>query len=318
MAALPTTSDTMKKNLLNFAVVGGGPTGIEFSAELHDIIMEDLAKLYPDLIKYHHITVYDVAPTVLNMFDQKLSKYASDRFRREGISIKTSHHVESLRTGTSESEEGHESNSLTLKIKEEGDVGVGMVVWSTGLMMNPFVEKALGGASSLPARGTKFNKSTPAEVQIAQWTIRKDEKTAGIITDDRLRVTLQPKEGDVEHKQQAVLEDVFAIGDCAVMEDTLYPATAQVASQKAEWLAKRLNKGDIEKAGFNYKDLGIMAYVGNWNAIVQSGGANISGRTAWLVWRGAYLTKSVSWRNRILIPVYWVINWAFGRDTSRF
>jgi NADH dehydrogenase FAD-containing subunit len=37
-AALPTTSEEMKKQLLNFAVVGGGPTGIEWSAELHDII----------------------------------------------------------------------------------------------------------------------------------------------------------------------------------------------------------------------------------------------------------------------------------------
>lgn len=29
-AALPTTSEEMKKTLLNFAVVGGGPTGIEW------------------------------------------------------------------------------------------------------------------------------------------------------------------------------------------------------------------------------------------------------------------------------------------------
>ena len=36
-AALPTTSDDMRRKLLNFAVVGGGPTGIEFAAELHDM-----------------------------------------------------------------------------------------------------------------------------------------------------------------------------------------------------------------------------------------------------------------------------------------
>jgi NADH dehydrogenase len=29
-AALPTTSEEMKRTLLNFAVVGGGPTGIEW------------------------------------------------------------------------------------------------------------------------------------------------------------------------------------------------------------------------------------------------------------------------------------------------
>lgn len=61
-----------------------------------------------------------------------------------------------------------------------------------------------------------------------------------------------------------------------------------------------------------------MAYLGNWNAILQSQGGDISGRLAWFIWRGAYLTKSVSWRNKILIPIYWFLNWAFGRDVSRF
>jgi hypothetical protein len=37
-----------------------------------------------------------------------------------------------------------------------------------------------------------------------------------------------------------------------------------------------------------------------------------------LIWRGAYLTQTISWRNKVLIPVYWFINWVFGRDISRF
>lgn len=52
MASLPTTSEEVKRMLLNFAVVGGGPTGIEWSAELNDIIEEDMRKLYPDLVGY--------------------------------------------------------------------------------------------------------------------------------------------------------------------------------------------------------------------------------------------------------------------------
>jgi hypothetical protein len=52
MASLPTTSEEMKKMLLNFAVVGGGPTGIEWSAELCDMIEEDMKHLYPDLVGY--------------------------------------------------------------------------------------------------------------------------------------------------------------------------------------------------------------------------------------------------------------------------
>jgi len=135
------------------------------------------------------------------------------------------------------------------------------------------------------------------------WHVKRHPKSGTIITDDRLRVMLEPQ-GENE-KGKAALEDVFAMGDCAIMEDAMYPATAQVANQKANWLAKRLNKMDLDKQGFNYKDLGVMAYIGNKNAIMQSGVGNISGRVAWLVWRGAYLAKSVSWRNRILIATYW-------------
>lgn len=56
MASLPTTSEEMKRMLLNFAVVGGGPTGIEWSAELNDIIEEDMRKLYPDLVGYAKVS----------------------------------------------------------------------------------------------------------------------------------------------------------------------------------------------------------------------------------------------------------------------
>lgn len=140
-------------------------------------------------------------------------------------------------------------------------------------MMNPFIEHHL------------------------QSKIRLHDKSHGIITDDRLRA---------QRPDGSPMENVHALGDCAVQLDADYPATAQVANQKAVWLAKRLNKGDLEKGGFTYRNLGIMAYVGNWNAIMQSGGGGeISGRVAWFIWRGAYLAKSVSWRNRILIPVYW-------------
>lgn len=310
-AALPTTSDEMRKQLLNFAVVGGGPTGIEFSAELHDIIREDMAKLYPELMQHYKITVYDVAEKVLSMFDEKLAKYATDHFRREGIEIRTSHHVESLRRGAPDHlKDAVKDNDAcyTLKLKEQGEVGVGMCVWSTGLMMNPFVTKSLREPHKLPIESTEIESGSSAES--ADWRIKENPKSGAIITNDRLRVIMQPagqEDGGKDDKARAIMKDVFALGDCAMMEDTMYPATAQVANQKARWLAKHLNRGDVDMRGFTYKDLGVMAYVGNWNAILQSSGGDVSGRVAWFVWRGAYLAKSVSWRNRILIPVYWYV-----------
>ena len=297
----------MKKQLLHFAVVGGGPTGIEWSAELHDIIREDMSKIYPNLMKYYQITVYDVAPQVLNMFDDKLAQYAMNTFHREGIRIKTSHHVEELRRGVPkhllEQGEAHDDMTcFTLKLTEEGEVGVGMVVWSTGLMMNPFISGALKEPFRLPKADSNIVKQSGDDKE--SWQVERNPRSGAVVTNDQLRLSLHP-EGQTTESGRAILKDVYALGDCATIEGKNLPATAQVANQKALWLAQRFNKKDIETSEFTYKNLGIMAYIGNWNAIMQSGSADVSGRFAWLIWRGAYLTKSVSWRNRILIPVYW-------------
>lgn len=41
-ACLPSTTDQERRNLLSFVVCGGGPTGVEFAAELFDMLNEDL------------------------------------------------------------------------------------------------------------------------------------------------------------------------------------------------------------------------------------------------------------------------------------
>ena len=123
---------------------------MEFAAQLSDLIREDLAKVYPDVVRFTRISLYDVAPKVLPMFDAALADYAVKTYTRQNIDIKTSHHVEELRMGLPEDGEAsaHQEQQLkggvyTLRTKEEGDVGIEMCVWSTGNMMNPFVQKAL-------------------------------------------------------------------------------------------------------------------------------------------------------------------------------
>lgn len=49
-ASLPGTSAAERRRLLSFVIVGGGPTGVEVAAELHDLFEEDLARLYPEAV----------------------------------------------------------------------------------------------------------------------------------------------------------------------------------------------------------------------------------------------------------------------------
>ncbi|EPE27662.1 FAD/NAD(P)-binding protein [Glarea lozoyensis ATCC 20868] len=329
-AVLPTTSPELKAALLNFAIVGGGPTGIEFAAELFDLCKEDLVKVYPALIPHVKITIYDVAPKILPMFDSKLADYALKLFDRDGIKIKTEHHIQNLQPGLP----GNPANSggcYTLKTKEEGEFGVGMCVWSTGLMMNPFIQRALDDVHIYPTRSAKISASESTDPASTQWSLKRSPRNGGLMVDDKFRVKLVPRDSIASASTskskspdtptpEATMHDVFALGDVSVLETVQLPATAQVASQEAKWLGKALNRGLTDDTrGFKYSDMGVLTYVGGMKAIMQGkGGTEIKGRTAWLIWRGAYLTKTISWRNKLLIPIYWAINWCFGRDISRF
>ena len=326
LAVLPTTTEKIKKNLLHFAVVGGGPTGMEFAANLTDLIHQDLAKLYPGLMQYVRISLYDVAPKVLPMFDASLADYAVKTYRREGIEIKTSHHVEELRKGFPNDPETAQNQDkqlkggcYTLRTTEEGDVGIGMCVWSTGLMMNPFVQKALDSVHTYPTASARVSKGIAEDAKKAKWIIHRNPKSGSMIVDDHLRVTLKNED------REAIMTDVFALGDNATLASGPLPATAQTANQQAQWLAKRLNKGDIETQTFGFRNLGVMTYLGGSKAMLQGGTKDREGRSrgikgwlAYLLWRGAYATMTLSWRNRMLVPIHWTIVKMFGRDVSRF
>ena len=50
-------SDEERIKNLTFAVIGAGPTGIEFAAELRDFVEQDGPKYYPKLLKYVHVPI---------------------------------------------------------------------------------------------------------------------------------------------------------------------------------------------------------------------------------------------------------------------
>lgn len=80
LACLPTTSDDERKRLLSFVVCGGGPTGVEFAAELFDLLNEDILNHFPKIIR-NEISVHVIQSRshILNTYDEALSKYAEVR-----------------------------------------------------------------------------------------------------------------------------------------------------------------------------------------------------------------------------------------------
>eukprot|EP00957_Ditylum_brightwellii_P043852 3325251-Ditylum_brightwellii.AAC.1 len=81
-AALPGLSEEEMRKILTFAVIGAGPTGVEFASELRDFIENDGPKYYPELLKYTSIKVIEASSTVLMPFDKSLQEEAIKQLTR--------------------------------------------------------------------------------------------------------------------------------------------------------------------------------------------------------------------------------------------
>ena len=110
-------------------------------------------------------------------------------------------------------------------------------------------------------------------------------------------------------------ENIFAIGDIALMQSEEYPRghpmVAQPAIQQGNHLAKnlvRLLKGKKMKP-FKYNDKGTMATVGRNRAVVDLGKLRFGGFFAWYVWMFVHLWFLVGFRNRAITFFNWVYNY---------
>ncbi|MDX2129331.1 MAG: FAD-dependent oxidoreductase [Chloroherpetonaceae bacterium] len=128
LAALPTIPVEERHRLLHTVVVGGGPTGVEFAAELSDFLEDELTYTYPQLISSSSLTIVEAGKQLLNLFDEKLSLYAGQLFSRRKIRVMTNTVVKKV-----------SRNKLFLNNNSELDFG--LLVWSTGNTSNPFIQK---------------------------------------------------------------------------------------------------------------------------------------------------------------------------------
>lgn len=107
--------------ILSCVVVGGGPTGVEFTAELCDFLWKDLPKAYPDIkLNEVKITLLEAGENILSAFSSTLVKRALKNLKKQGADIRTDSSVKVVRDGEVELESGV-------------IIPYGTLVWSTGI-----------------------------------------------------------------------------------------------------------------------------------------------------------------------------------------
>ena len=115
-------------------------------------------------------------------------------------------------------------------------------------------------------------------------------------------------------------QNIFAIGDIALMQSDKYPKghpqVAQPAIQQGKHLAKNLKRlaKNKEMKPFEYFDKGTMATIGRNKAVADIGNMHFGGFVAWVLWMGVHLLFLVGFRNRLVTVINWTYSyWNFDR-----
>eukprot|EP00188_Purpureofilum_apyrenoidigerum_P000878 Plantae.Rhodophyta-Purpureofilum_apyrenoidigerum.ctg14397.p1 GENE.Plantae.Rhodophyta-Purpureofilum_apyrenoidigerum.ctg14397~~Plantae.Rhodophyta-Purpureofilum_apyrenoidigerum.ctg14397.p1 ORF type:complete len:609 (+),score=118.15 Plantae.Rhodophyta-Purpureofilum_apyrenoidigerum.ctg14397:142-1968(+) len=361
-AALPSQDEREKQRLLTFVVVGGGPTGVEFAAELSDMVHEDLKRSFPMLQKKDvSIKLVEAMEQILSMYDAKISEFTENHFTREKIDVLNNTFVKEVR-----------QTEVVVQRKgsnETDTLPCGMVVWATGIKARPFVQtlrSKIGGRQTNPRAVLTdtylrvidsediFAMGDCSSIQMP----RVSDNIYALVPESKTELSFEEFENILsKHKDRYPQLETYAAqvkgsfdkadtnkdGKLQIDELKLLlaeadkslrplPATAQVANQEGQYLAKVLNKmgkqdGSLEGIKeFQYRHFGSLAYVGGDKAVIDFSGTGlmkmmglepISGRGAFYLWRSFYLTEMVTLRTKILLAFDWLRSKLFGRDISR-
>ncbi|KAG0470931.1 hypothetical protein HPP92_017631 [Vanilla planifolia] len=323
-ASLPNLSEEERKKNLHFVVIGGGPAGVEFAAELHDFIREDLSKLgSPNLPK---------------------------RSSRDGIDVKTNFKV--VRVA---------DNAITMLNSASGEVNVpyGMAVWSTGIgtrqIILDFMKEigqvnrrvlatdewlrvlgcdnvyALGDCATITQRKVMEDISEIFKVADRENSGTLTVKEIKYVLDDiierypQVALYLKTKqlkdfldllvESEGDAAKEFIEIDIGRFKKALAQVDSqvkILPATAQVAAQEGQYLAKCFNRmkiceenpeGPLRIRGtgrhrfkpFRYRHLGQFAPLGGEQTAAQLPGDWISiGHSSQWLWYSVYASMTMN------------------------
>jgi NADH dehydrogenase len=136
-ACLPTTSDEERRRLLSFVICGGGPTGVEFAAELFDFLNEDLGRNFPKILR-NEVSVHLIQSRghILNGYDEALSKYAEEKFSNDEVEVLTNSRVKEVRSDKIIFTQKDENGKIVTK-----ELPMGFCLWSTGVAQSEFCKR---------------------------------------------------------------------------------------------------------------------------------------------------------------------------------
>lgn len=245
---------------LTFAVIGGGPTGVEMAGQIAELSRRALKKNFRAIDPATaRVLLFDGGEQILATFGDRLSGKATAELERLGVEFHLKSRVTDVtRDGiTVDGPNGRERVACRTK------------VWAAGVQASP-LGKLLADAS-----GAQIDRVGRVEV-LPDCTLPGHP-------------------------------EVFVVGDMMALDHL--PGVAEVAMQggiHAAVTIKRRIHGETESKPFHYRDLGSMATVARFRAIVSFHGIRVGGFIGWLMWAVVHITFLTGFRNRFTALLHWI------------
>ncbi len=269
-----------RKQLMTFAVVGGGPTGVEMAgaiAELAHITMrKDFRAIDPAECR---VLLIEGQTRVLPMFHESLSAKAAKSLKSLGVECWLDCHVTAVTP---------EFVEVTFDAnKETRRVATKTIVWAAGVK-----------ASGL---GRKLVERLAATAEV----------------DRGGRVSVSPDCSIPGFPECFVIGDMMSLKNA---EGKPLPGVAPVAMQQGHYVADVIDRrvrGKPARAPFSYWDKGSMATIGRGRAVVEVGRLKYAGFIAWLTWLFIHILYLARFENRALVLFQWFFNYVTRNRAAR-
>ena len=270
--------EARRKWLLTFVTVGGGFSGVETAAEIHDLIRH-VMPYYPRAMKTgHRMIVVHSRDTILNELDPKLGRFAQETMKRRGVEFELN------RRSAEASPEG-------VKLDDGRFLACGTLICTIGNAPHPLIK-----GSGLPHEGGRVLADEFLRVKgVADvWAIGDN----ALVPD----VTVKP-DGRGGEKGPATCPP------------TAQYAVRQGARCAKNVLAT-VRGQPLQR--FEFGGLGQLAVIGHHCGVAQVFGLRISGFVAWVLWRSVYWSKLPSFISKVRVGLDWAIDVLFPRDITKF
>jgi NADH:ubiquinone reductase (H+-translocating) len=116
-----TADRKQRRAMLTFAVIGGGPTGVELAGSLSELIRLVLRKDYRDLdLEEVRVLLLEAADSVLGAFTPPLRESARKALERKGVEVKLGAKVEM-------------ATASSIRLASGEEIAAGTIVWTAGV-----------------------------------------------------------------------------------------------------------------------------------------------------------------------------------------